>query len=65
MDRFYYFAGFVLATAKVLKDLGEITHDIRWGGSWRDFKKGKIDFSYNKRKDVLDDKPHFELIPNE
>ena len=32
---------------------------------WRGLNKGKIDFSYNRRKGVLDDLPHFELIPND
>ena len=65
LDRFYYFAGWVLAKAEILRNVGEISHNIRWGGSWRKFNKGRIDFSYNKRKDVLDDLPHFELIPND
>ena len=59
LHRFYYFSGFVLATAKVLKDLGEITHDIRWGGNWRGFEKGIIDF----KKNTFNDLPHFELLP--
>jgi len=58
LDRFYYFAGFVLATANFLKDLGEISHNIRWGGNWRGFNNGVIDFS----KNTFDDLPHFELI---
>ena len=57
-DRWYFFAGFVLSTAKVLKDLGEISHDIRWGGNWRGFKNGVIDF----KKNTFNDLPHFEIV---
>ena len=60
-ERFYYFAGFVLATAKILKDIGEISHNIRWGGNWRGIRNGVIDFS----KNTFDDLPHFELLPND
>ena len=62
MDRYYWFAGWVLAKAEILRNVGEITHKIKWGGNWRGLNNGKIDFSYNRRKGVLDDKPHFELI---
>tara|TARA_Y100000593_G_scaffold95130_1_gene200424 strand:- start:3381 stop:3824 length:444 start_codon:yes stop_codon:yes gene_type:complete len=64
MDRYYYFAGFVMAKAQILLEVGEISHKIKWGGCWKGLNKGKIDFSYNRRKGILDDKPHFELIPN-
>lgn len=57
-ERFYYFAGYVLSQAQILKELGEIIHNIRWGGNWRGFKNGVIDFS----KNTFDDLPHFELI---
>ena len=63
--RFYYFAGWVLAKAEILRNVGEITNKIRWGGNWKGLNNGKIDFSYNMRKDVLNDMPHFELVPNE
>ena len=62
LDRFYWFGGWVLAKAEILRNVGEITNKIRWGGNWRGLNNGKIDFSYNKRKDVLDDLPHFEII---
>ena len=62
LPRFYWFAGWVLAKAKILRNVGEITHEIRWGGNWKGLNSGKIDFSYNMRKDVLDDLPHYELI---
>jgi len=57
-ERWFYFAGFVLATAKILKELGEISHNIRWGGNWRGFNNGIIDF----KKNTFDDLPHFEII---
>ena len=60
-ERFFYFAGFVLAKAEILKNVGEISHKIRWGGNWRGFRKGVIDFS----KNTFDDLPHFELVPND
>ena len=62
LSRYYYLAGWVLAKAEILRNVGEITHKIKWGGNWKGLNNGKIDFSYNKRKDVLDDLPHFELI---
>ena len=63
-DRYYWFAGWVLAKAEILRNVGEINYKVRWGGNWDGLNNGKIDFSYNRRKDVLDDKPHFELIPD-
>ena len=65
LPRFYWFAGWVLAKAEILRNVGEITHKVKWGGNWRGLNKGKIDFSYNKLPKVLDDLPHFELIPND
>ena len=62
LQRYYWFGGWVLAKAEILRNVGEITNKIRWGGNWKGLNNGKIDFSYNKRKDVLDDLPHFELI---
>ena len=59
--RFYYFAGWVLAKAKILRNVGEITHNIRWGGNWRGFENGVIDF----KKNTFNDLPHFELIPDD
>ena len=63
--RFYWFAGWVLAKAEILRNVGEITNKIRWGGNWKGLNNGKIDFSYNKLPKVLDDMPHYELIPND
>jgi len=58
LPRFYWFAGWVLAKAEILRNVGEITHKIRWGGNWNGIKKGRIDFKDNK----FDDLPHFELL---
>ena len=65
LPRFYWFAGWVLAKAEILRNVGEITHKIKWGGNWRGLNNGKIDFSYNMRTDVLNDMPHFELMSDE
>lgn len=55
LQRFYWFAGFVMATAEQLKSQGKITHALRFGGDW------------NKNYDIMDEKGlkdlvHFELI---
>ena len=60
--RFYWLGGWVLAKAEILRNVGEITHKIRWGGNWKGLDDGVIDFSYNMRKNVLNDLPHYELI---
>ena len=65
LPRFYWFAGWVLAKAEILRNVGEITHKIRWGGNWKGLDDGIIDFSYNMRKDVLNDLLHFELLAND
>ena len=62
LSRFYWFAGWVLAKAEILRNVGEISHKIRWGGNWDGFKNGVIDFSYNRSPKVLNDLPHFELV---
>ena len=62
MPRFYYFGGWVMAKAKILRNVGEITHKIKWGGNWKGLNNGKIDFSYNMLAKVLNDMPHYELI---
>ena len=54
--RMTYFAGFVMATAKQLKDKGLITHDMRWGGDW--------DRDTEVKDNVFQDYPHFELVNN-
>lgn len=55
LARFYWFAGFVLATAAALKEQGKMTYDIRYGGDW------------NRNYDITDEKGlrdlvHFELV---
>ena len=64
IDRYYWFAGWVRAKAEILRNGGEMLYKVRWGGNWDGLNNGEIDFTYNRRKDVLDDKPHFELIPD-
>ena len=65
LPRFYWFAGWVLAKAEILRNVGEMLYKVRWGGNWDGLNNGQIDFSYNMRKDVLNDLPHFELIEDE
>ena len=52
--RMIFFAGFVIATAKRLKEEGKITHYIRWGGDW----DKDLDLKDNKFQDY----PHYELV---
>lgn len=52
--RIYYFAGFVLGTAKILYSLGEISHELRWGGDW--------DMDTKVRDNSFNDLVHFELV---
>lgn len=52
--QFYFFGGFVLAIAEMLKIQGKITHNIRYGGDWN----MNDDVSDNN----FDDLVHFELI---
>lgn len=54
IPRFYWFAGYVLGTAKQLKLSGKITHDIRCGADW------DRDFDINDQK--LNDLVHFEIV---
>ena len=54
-ERFYFFAGYVLATADQLLAEGIINHKVRWGGDW--------DSDKDIRDQRFNDLPHFELIP--
>ena len=49
-----FLAGIILATAKLLKQSGEITHDLVWGGNWDG--DGEI-ITDQKFMDL----PHFEI----
>ncbi len=51
--RHYFFAGYVMATAQILKDEGKMTHAIRYGAGWHD------DIDKNKNHNDL---VHFELV---
>lgn len=53
-DRFSFFAGIVLETARRMKAEGRMTHDVRWGGDW--------DSDGNIREHSFYDGPHFELV---
>lgn len=50
-ERFYYFAGVVMAVAKLLKI------EIRWGGDW--------DRDGNFKDQSFDDLVHFEMVTDE
>lgn len=52
--RYYHYAGIVMEFARRLKESGEITHSIRWGGDWNSNKK----FNDQKFMDLV----HFELV---
>lgn len=53
-ERMYFFGGFVMATARQLKAMGWIEHEIRWGGDWnRD---------NDVKKETFKDLPHFEIV---
>ena len=54
INRFYWFAGYVMGLAQKLKDEGKITHGIRFGGDWDSDK----DINDQKLIDLV----HFELI---
>lgn len=53
-SRFYWFAGYVLGTAKQLRLQGKITHEIKCGADW------DMDFDINDQK--LNDLVHFEVV---
>lgn len=53
-ERMYCFAGFVLGTAQILKNMEKMTHSLRYGGDW-DGDKDINDQNFN-------DLVHFELI---
>lgn len=55
IQRFHFFAGFVLGIAQRLKDEGKMTKSIRWGGDW--------DTDYQVKDEKFRDLPHFELVP--
>ena len=52
-DRMRYFAGVVKGIAWMLRERGEISHDIRWGGDW----DMDTDLADNRFQDLV----HFEL----
>ena len=54
LKRFYLFAGYVLATAEQLFQIGAIKHRVRWGGDW--------DMDQQVKDNKFNDLVHFELI---
>lgn len=54
LNRFYWFAGYVMGLAEKLKEEGKISHAIRYGGDWNMTK----DIVNNKFKDLV----HFEIV---
>jgi peptidoglycan L-alanyl-D-glutamate endopeptidase CwlK len=54
LNEWYYMAGVMMTVAKMLKQTGQITHDIRWGGDW----DGDGTFTDNKFNDL----GHFEIV---
>jgi peptidoglycan L-alanyl-D-glutamate endopeptidase CwlK len=53
-ERFHLFAGYVLATAEQLYQIGAIKRRVRWGGDW------DSDTQVNDNR--FDDLVHFELM---
>lgn len=53
-ERFHLFAGYVLATAEQLYQIGAISRRVRWGGDW--------DGDTQVKNNRFDDLVHFELI---
>lgn len=54
LDRFRYFAGYVMGVAAILHSEGLITHRLRWGGDW--------DRDTQVKDNSFNDMPHFELV---
>lgn len=56
--RFYFQAGIVIGTARMLYDRGLISNLVRWGGDW--------DMDNDFEDQSFDDLPHFELyVPSD
>lgn len=53
-ERFVYFAGHIMAMAKMLLAQGKITHFVRWGGDW--------DTDSQVKDESFRDYGHFELV---
>ncbi len=53
LEKFRYFAFYVLGVADILNRLGEISHVIRWGGDW--------DRDHDVNDQSFNDLVHFEL----
>lgn len=53
-QRFVYFAGYIMAIAKMLLVQGKINHTVRWGGDW--------DSDTQLKDESFRDLGHFELV---
>jgi peptidoglycan L-alanyl-D-glutamate endopeptidase CwlK len=53
-ERMTYFSGWVMGIARLLKDQGRISHNVRWGNDWNNDTQVK--------DNNFDDLPHFELV---
>ena len=53
VNRMRVYAGYVLGIARMLKDYGDISHELRWGGDW--------DSDTVLKDQRFNDFPHFEL----
>lgn len=53
-ERFVYFAGFIMAIAKMFIAQGKVIHKVRWGGDW--------DSDSQVKDESFRDYGHFELV---
>jgi peptidoglycan L-alanyl-D-glutamate endopeptidase CwlK len=51
--RFYHVSGHMKMAAHMLRERGEISHELRWGGDW--------DSDHRFDDNQFDDLPHYEL----
>jgi hypothetical protein len=54
LERWTLYAGHVLATARQMKERGEISIELKWGGDW--------DRDTHLSDNRFDDFPHFEIV---
>jgi len=54
LNRFRYFAGYVMGVSDMLHAQGMISHRVRWGGDW--------DRDTQLKDNSFNDMPHFELV---
>lgn len=54
IKRFYFFGGYVLGIARILKEQGKMSHSVRYGGDW--------DMDTDISDQTFNDLVHFELV---